>query len=276
MAENKTLKVPGATLYYQVRGSGPVLLMIPGGPTDAAIFAGVVPHLTDRYTVVAYDPRGNSRSVLDGPAEDVHADVHGDDAHRLLAELGDEPAYVFGSSGGAVIGLNLAARYPGQVRTLVAHEPPCGRILPDAEEYLAGTEEVYQAYRTGGVEAGMKRFEEFVGLSGEEQEQPQTPPSPEMMEGWGRIGGNLDFFLGHVLRPVSGHLPDVAALRQGPARIVVGVGDASTDRQYAYRSAVALAEALGRPPAVFPGDHGGFVARAEEFAVTLDKVLNAT
>ncbi len=28
------LKVPGASLYYEIRGSGPVLLMIPGGPTD--------------------------------------------------------------------------------------------------------------------------------------------------------------------------------------------------------------------------------------------------
>lgn len=273
MAANKTLKVPGATLYYQVRGSGPVLLMIPGGPTDAAIFADLVPHLTDRYTVVAYDPRGNSRSVLDGPAQDVDADVHGDDAHRLLAELGDEPAYVFGSSGGAVVGLNLAARYPGQVRVLVAHEPPCGRVLPDAEEYVAGTEEVYQAYRDQGVEAGMKRFEELVGLSGEEQEPPQSPPSPEMMEGWGRIGGNLGFFLAHVLRPVSGYLPDVAALRSGPAKVVIGVGDASTDRQYAYRSAVVLAERLGTPPAVFPGDHGGFVGRPADFAVALDRAL---
>jgi hypothetical protein len=31
-----TLKVPGATLYYEVRGAGPVLLMICGGIYDAA------------------------------------------------------------------------------------------------------------------------------------------------------------------------------------------------------------------------------------------------
>jgi hypothetical protein len=28
-----TLKVPGATLYYEVRGAGPVLLLICGGST---------------------------------------------------------------------------------------------------------------------------------------------------------------------------------------------------------------------------------------------------
>ena len=34
-----TLKVPGSKLYYEVRGSGPVLLCIPGGPTDAGVFS---------------------------------------------------------------------------------------------------------------------------------------------------------------------------------------------------------------------------------------------
>lgn len=37
----ETLKVPGASLYYEVRGSGPVLLMMPGGPADAGAFREV-------------------------------------------------------------------------------------------------------------------------------------------------------------------------------------------------------------------------------------------
>ena len=37
----ETLKVPGASLYYQVRGSGPVLLMMPGGPADATAFRSI-------------------------------------------------------------------------------------------------------------------------------------------------------------------------------------------------------------------------------------------
>ena len=37
----QTLKVPGATLYYETRGSGPVLLLIAGGGTDAGVFEAV-------------------------------------------------------------------------------------------------------------------------------------------------------------------------------------------------------------------------------------------
>ena len=61
-----TLKVPGANLYHEVRGSGPVLLLICGGVYDAAGYAGLAQRLADRYTVVTYDRRGNSRSPWTG------------------------------------------------------------------------------------------------------------------------------------------------------------------------------------------------------------------
>ncbi|MER8859228.1 alpha/beta fold hydrolase [Mesorhizobium sp. M0871] len=86
--QTSTLKVPGASLYYEMRGSGPVLLIIPGGPQDAGVFADVAGHLADRYTVVAYDPRGSSRSTFDGEPQEQDLDVHGDDAARLIEALG--------------------------------------------------------------------------------------------------------------------------------------------------------------------------------------------
>ena len=52
--------------------------------------------------------------------------------------LGGGPAYVFGSSGGAMVGLALVTAHPGQVRTLVAHEPP----VADGPGRLRGVEAV--------------------------------------------------------------------------------------------------------------------------------------
>jgi hypothetical protein len=93
-----------------------------------------------------------------------------------------------------------------------------------------------------------------------------------MQPALGRIMGNLDFFLGHGLRPIGRYVPDVAALRAGPARVVVGVGEA-TEGQLAHRAAAALAERLGTVPVAFPGDHGGYVARPAAFAEKLHQVL---
>ena len=141
------LKVPGATLYYEVRGSGPVLLAIPGGPTDAGMFTGLAGLLADRYTVVTYDPRGHSRSTLDGTPAELGARVHAEDAARLLDAVGAEPAYVFGNSGGATIGLDLVSRHGQKVNTLVAHEPPVVELLPDRERWRALLSDIYDTYR---------------------------------------------------------------------------------------------------------------------------------
>jgi pimeloyl-ACP methyl ester carboxylesterase len=270
---SQTLKVPGAQIYYEVYGSGPVLLMIPGGPADAGVFTALARALADRYTAVPYDPRGNSRSVLDGPAEDFHLDLFGDDAAQLLAALGDQPAYVLGSSGGAQIGLNLAARYPERVRTLVAHEPPCLELLPDAEAHRASGRELDAIYRAHGAQAAMQKFMASAGLdTPPPKDAPPTPP--EIKEAFGRMMGNLDFFFAHGRKAIVAYVPDVETLKKGSPRVVAGAGEATTGHT-AHRAAVALAERLGTPAVIFPGDHGGFGSHAAAFAERLDPVLKA-
>ena len=269
---SRTLKVPGATLYYEVRGQGPVLLMIPGGPTDAGIFAGLAAALADRYTVVAYDPRGNSRSVFDATPVEQDMDVNADDAAALIDALGGAPVCVLGSSGGAQIGLDLAARHPEKVRVLVAHEPPCVLLLPDPAQGQAVTDAVYDTWKSQGAGPAMGVFMQMAGLGGEPPQPQAAPPNPEAGAAFARIGGNIDYFLGHGFRPISNYIPDVAALRAGPAAVVVGVGEDSAG-QLAWRSATALAKQLGTPANQFPGDHGGYGAQPEAFATRLDEVL---
>src|SRR5438874_12956234 len=90
------LNVPGATLYYEVRGSGPVLLMMPGGPADATTFRRMEERLAADYTVVTYDPRGLSHSTEHEPLDDSRmVEIYADDAHRLLAAVGGGKADVF-------------------------------------------------------------------------------------------------------------------------------------------------------------------------------------
>jgi pimeloyl-ACP methyl ester carboxylesterase len=269
--KSSTLKVPGANIYYEVQGSGPLLLMIPGGPTDAGVFADLSRHLADRYTVVAYDPRGNSRSIFDGEPEEQRLDVHGDDAARLIEAFGDGPAYVFGTSGGAQIGLNLAARYPERVRVLVAHEPPCIMMLPDPSKALAEDQEVYDTYRREGVGAATRKFMEMAGMADGTEDAPPVAPTPEDIETFARIEGNMEYFFAHGLMPLSLYRPDVDALRSG--QVVVGIGEGSAG-QITDRTSVALAEKLGIEPVPFPGDHGGYGPHADTFAQTLRRVFS--
>src|SRR5439155_18087377 len=95
-----TLDVPGARLYYERRGTGPLLLMI-GSPMDSTGFAGLADALAGGYTVVTYDPRGIGNSSREDATGDVTPEQQADDVHRLLWVFDGEPAPIFGHRGGA-------------------------------------------------------------------------------------------------------------------------------------------------------------------------------
>ena len=87
-----------------------------------------------------------------------------DDAAALIAALGGGPAHVFGTSGGAQIGLDLAARHPQLVDTLVAHEPPAIMMLPDPSEAIAADRDLHETYLREGVDAAMAKFFAMAGF----------------------------------------------------------------------------------------------------------------
>ena len=267
----QALDVPGARLYYEQRGTGPLLLMI-GSPMDSTGFAGLASALADRYTTVTYDPRGIGDSSREDTDRDVTPQQQAEDVHRLLSALGGGPADVFGSSGGAVVGLALVTAHPGQVRTLVAHEPPVIELLPDRAQLRAQIQDIYDTYQAGSADKAMGKFMAHAGLG-----VPAAPgegaarwePSAEQVA---RMRAATGHFLAHLIRPTTGYRPDTQALRAAPARIVVAAG-ATSKGQLANRCAVELAAQLGTPVAEFPGDHGGFAALPEQFGQVLDQVL---
>ncbi|MEQ4725849.1 alpha/beta hydrolase [Nonomuraea sp. B19D2] len=270
------LSVPGARLYYEVSGSGPVLLMLPGGGGDAAVFDVVAGPLAEHFTLVTLDPRGYSRSRLDSPVPvDQRVDVQSDDAFRLLDVVSpDRPAYVFGGSSGAIVGLDLLARHPSRVRRLVAHEPPCFALLPDASAQLAMVEEVYRLLRTQGLAAASARFMEGIGGTMKAMPDPASLP-PRAAEMMARLLRNAPIMMEHELRQFTSYVPDLAALGQVSDRLVLAAGRESRGH-LPYRPAAVMAERLGIELVEFPGAHSGFTDAPEEFAKQLIEVLGAS
>jgi pimeloyl-ACP methyl ester carboxylesterase len=271
--KTETLKVPGASIYYEVRGSGPVLLMMPGGPADAGAFRRIAGYLESDYTVVTYDPRGISHSTLDAPVNDERiVQIFADDAHRLLSATSTEPAFVFASSGGATIALELAARHPDQVRTLVAHEPPSAILLLDAASARAQSADIVETYRSAGIGPTMQKFMAQTRIRQAPPPPPSGEPTPEMREAMAQMQRNMDFWFRHYFKAIGDYEPDFDALKSGSSRIVPGVGKESQG-ELANEGGLGLAKRLGTEAVVFPGAHGGFDTNAPEFAVKLREVL---
>lgn len=114
-------RVNGTTLYAEVRGTGPAVLLVPGGAEDAEGWRPIAERLAG-HTVVTYDRRGTLRSGReDWPG--AGSDQHADDAAGLISELGLDDVVVFGGSSAGVITVQLAVRHPTLVRRALVYEP---------------------------------------------------------------------------------------------------------------------------------------------------------
>lgn len=269
----ETLTVPGATLYHEVRGSGPVLLFIPGGNGDAGPYARVAEVLADRFTTVAYDRRGFSRSPLEQPPDDAtRLETDADDARRLLEHVGAAPGHVFGSSSGAIVALALLARNPERVGAVVAHEPPSLIVLPDGGRYQAMLDDVYEQYRREGAGPAFERFSAEAGVRGGALPAGGEQPSPAMAEIALRLRPNTEFWFEHELRQYPRAPLDLAALQRLSGQLVLAGGAESRDH-FPYFPNAELARRFGTRVVDFPGGHVGYATHPAEFAARLREVL---
>ena len=262
-----TVQVPGAQLYYEVRGTGPMLVMI-GNPMDANPFAPLAELLAGDHTVVTTDPRGINRSPVDDPTQDVAAELRAEDLSSLLSHLATGSAAVFGSSGGAVSALALAVAHPDQVHTVVAHEPPLHQVLADRDEHEAAVDDMVATYLRGDIGGAWGRFladANIVMPAGDTGPALPAEPDPQ-------AAADERFFFEHLLRPTTRWNPDFDALRTGSTKIVVGIGESSTG-QLCDRTSTALAADIGVQPIHFPGGHVGFAENPGAFAARLRVAL---
>ena len=261
------LEVPGARLYYELRGTGPLVVLI-GAPMHASHFAPLAELLAVDHTVLTTDPRGVKRSLVDDPDADSTPHLRADDLARLLDHVGAGPAAVFGSSGGAVSALALAQAHSEHVHTVIAHEPPLIELLDDRARRRELTEDYVATYLSGDVVGAWRKFFAHANIDVPDEALPQMfaePRDPQQV-------ADEHFWFAHELRPSAYWRPDVAALRALPTRIVVGIGEDSTG-EVCDLTSTALAGALGVEPTRFPGGHIAFAEDPAGFVTRLRAVL---
>lgn len=104
-------------MYYEIRGEGPRLLVIPGTGSDlrqsGSFFQSPV---AKDFEILIFDPRGMGQT--DKPDQPYSMQEYAEDTHALLAYLGWDHVHVLGISFGGMIAQEYALHYPEEIDKL--------------------------------------------------------------------------------------------------------------------------------------------------------------
>ena len=112
------MQIRDASLYVEVVGHGPPLVLMHGGPGLDHVSLTPFRELADRHTVVFYDHRCNGRST-GVPVTSMTFENLTADADALREELGFERWAVLGHSFGGHVALEYVLHHPERVSRLV-------------------------------------------------------------------------------------------------------------------------------------------------------------
>ncbi|HEX6430996.1 MAG TPA: alpha/beta hydrolase [Niastella sp.] len=119
-------EVNGINLYYEIYGKGdPLVLLHGGGSTIEVTFGKIIPHLANRYQVIAVEAQNHGRSGFRPDPETFKQDAA--DVAAVLQQLGISKASFFGFSNGGHTCIEIALHHPQIINKLIIAAAPYKR-----------------------------------------------------------------------------------------------------------------------------------------------------
>ena len=259
-----------AKIYYEVCGEGDALILIHGVITDSGLFDQASRILSDKFRVVIFDRRGNSRSrtsVEAGksvPAFDIEEQA--EDIMALMDELGIDRAYIAGASAGAVIGHCFLCKYPERVRHLIMYEPALlGHMRKEDPLFREWAEKTEALVDAGKLNSALIRFAEHIGPA-----DKRSPLKPE--ESFLREMGNLEYAMKSEIPGLHAYDPEPEIIKKYADMITIAAGEKSGETVY-VREARRLADMMGSRVLYYPGGHNLPYDIPAEFAVCVSGTI---
>lgn len=170
----KSVEVNGYPMAYSESGSGTPLILVHGSMNDYRYWKSQLPVFAAQYRTFAISLRHYFPERWDGRSDDFTIVQHADDLAEFIRRLDLGPAHLLGHSRGGAVVLNVAARDPELIRTLVlADASGLEALLPETPESRAMAAEVRLLHERlaadlakGDPEAALKVFIEALTAPG--------------------------------------------------------------------------------------------------------------
>ncbi len=175
----------GTKIAYEKIGTGPSLIIVNGALSNRSMpgVKDLANLLAENFTVILYDRRGRGESTDTKP---YSVDKEIEDLEAVIAAAGDS-AYLYGSSGGAVLALRAALSL-STIKKIALYEPPFESATE--EEYKDEKDSVKSKLSEGKVAEAVTYFFKRRGMTPEQlQGMQQSPAWKEML----RMGHTLSY-----------------------------------------------------------------------------------
>jgi pimeloyl-ACP methyl ester carboxylesterase len=272
--KNYLLPREGVSIYYEVRGTGPLLFLISAAYGTSEPYEPLARSLAERFTVVAFDRRGYFRSKkLDWEAtwpSDTFINENVHDTAALIKHLSKEPVPIFASCSGSAVAVELLRLYPALVQQLILHEVvPC--IFPGATflDLMPSFRVCGDDYKESGT---MAATQTFLPLMMSERDRDMIRDSQGYQQLLALTTVAFDTLFKYELDALLDyHLPlDVMERHRGIITLLYG---ATSETRAAVEPIRNLSTILRLPLNEVPGSHAGYVTDPEEFAQKLGDIV---
>lgn len=109
------------SIYYEMYGEGPPLLLINGFAYNHLSWKEFIPSLANHFQVTIFDNRGSGQS--DAPIDSYSIKMFAEDTVALMEKLGMESAHFLGESMGTPIILQMCMDHPDRIKKAVLCSP---------------------------------------------------------------------------------------------------------------------------------------------------------
>jgi proline iminopeptidase len=117
------IKINGTRLYFNVKGTGPYLLMLHGGPgLNHSYF---IPHLRElekKFTLIYYDQRACGRSSIPA-ADSISINFLVNDIEAIRKRFKIAKLNILAHSWGSLLAVQYALAYPDKINKLILSNP---------------------------------------------------------------------------------------------------------------------------------------------------------
>ena len=163
------------------RGSGPAVVLVPGGLTG---WVSWIPHqqrLADRFRVVRVQPIHNELGSAGVPGDlSYTAEVERESLRLTVEELGlAQTGFAGWSRGGGAL-IEYALAYPQQITSLTLIEPEASWVLGGGDRFGSAEWEEAEAFLQGleGTEVSEQDLAQFLTLFGMARSPGEAPGHP--------------------------------------------------------------------------------------------------